>query len=191
MPNRTHLQNVIKDLDRAKWYLWHGNSYQALETLGTIESCVEGFEPDDNRAHKLWRDVYEFSVYIGNNVAFISNFGERYRYGEIITTAFVESIVIRVISKRMVKMQQMRWTREGAHLLPQVRTKTLSKRRAVKHFPPISKGGTYYGTPTIWKFIVVSFNENCRFALNGFHCARAISSSVLHFSQPGRPLSAG
>jgi hypothetical protein len=88
---------------------------------------LEGFEPDNTRAHKLWRAVQEYSVYIGNNVAFIPNYGERYRYGETITTAFVESTVNWVISKRMVKEQQMRWTQEGAHLLLQVRTKTLNE----------------------------------------------------------------
>jgi hypothetical protein len=50
------------------------------------------------------------------------NYGERYRYGEAIATGFVESTVNQVISKRMVKKQQMRWTKKGAHLLLQVRT---------------------------------------------------------------------
>ena len=127
LPDHPYLQDVIEDLDRVKWYLWHGNAYQALETLGIIEGCLEGFEPDDDRARKLWKAVQEFSVYIGNNVPFIPNYGERYRYGEIITTAFVESKVNWVISKRMVKKQQMRWTQEGAHLLLQVRTKTLNE----------------------------------------------------------------
>jgi hypothetical protein len=122
-----YLQDVIEDLDRVKWYLWHGNAYQALETLGMIEGRLEGFEIDDAKAHKLWKAVKEFSVYIGNNVPFIPNYGERYRYGETITTAFVESTVNWVISKRMVKKQQMRWTQEGAHLLLQVRTKTLNE----------------------------------------------------------------
>ena len=49
-----------------------------------------------------------------------------YRYGETISTAFVESTVNEVVSKRMVKKQQMRWTQRGAHLLLQVRTKTLN-----------------------------------------------------------------
>jgi hypothetical protein len=31
-----------------------------------------------------------------------------------------------VISKRMVKKQQMRWTQRGAHLLLQIRTKALN-----------------------------------------------------------------
>ena len=43
-----------------------------------------------------------------------------------ISPAFVESTVNEVISKRMKKKQQMRWTKKGAHLLLQVRIKTLN-----------------------------------------------------------------
>ncbi len=43
-----------------------------------------------------------------------------------ISPAFAESTVNEVISKRMKKKQQMRWTKKGAHLLLQVRIKTLN-----------------------------------------------------------------
>jgi hypothetical protein len=52
---------------------------------------------------------------------------ERYRHGEIISTAFVESTVNHVISKRFVKKQQMRWTQPGAHLLLQVRIQVINQ----------------------------------------------------------------
>jgi hypothetical protein len=75
---------------------------------------------------KLGQHVSEFNTYIANNRAFIPNYGDRYRYGEMISTAFAESTVNQVVSKRMVKKQQMRWTQRGAHLLLQVRTKVLN-----------------------------------------------------------------
>ena len=40
---------------------------------------------------------------------------DRHRHGEKISTAFAESAVNQVVSKRMVKKQQMRWTESGAH----------------------------------------------------------------------------
>ena len=52
--------------------------------------------------------------------------GDRDRHEEAISTAFVESTVNRVVSKRMVKQQQMRWTQQGAHLLLQSRTQALN-----------------------------------------------------------------
>lgn len=58
----------------------------------------------------------EFYTYMHSNQAFIPNCGDRYRYGKIISTAFVESAVNQVVSKRFVKKQQMRWTKAGAYL---------------------------------------------------------------------------
>ncbi len=50
---------------------------------------------------------------------------ERFRCGEAISTAFAEATINQVVSKRMVKKQQMRWSPRGAHLLLQVRTRVL------------------------------------------------------------------
>jgi len=58
--------------------------------------------------------------------AWSPNYCERYRSGEAISSAFVESAGGQVVSKRMVKKQQMRWTPRGAHLLLQVRTRVLN-----------------------------------------------------------------
>jgi hypothetical protein len=66
------------------------------------------------------------STYIEWNQGFIPNYGERYRHGERISTGFVESTVNQVVSKRMVKKQQMQWSKRGAHLLLQIRTRVLN-----------------------------------------------------------------
>ena len=65
-------------------------------------------------------------TYIANNAQLIPNYGEKYRYGEAITTAFVESTVNEVVAKRMVKKQQMQWSPTGAHYLLQTRTVVLN-----------------------------------------------------------------
>ena len=74
----------------------------------------------------MLKKLDEFETYIRNNAGFIPNYGERWRYGETISTAFVESTINQVVSKRMVKKQQMRWSQQGAHLLLQVRTHVLN-----------------------------------------------------------------
>ncbi len=68
----------------------------------------------------------EFNGYITANEDYVVNYGDRYRNGETISTAFVESTVNEVISKRFVKKQQMRWTKKGAHNLLQVRIQVLN-----------------------------------------------------------------
>jgi hypothetical protein len=72
------------------------------------------------------RGPYELAVRIGNNREFIPDFGEGYRQGEAIHMAFVESTVNQLVSKRLVKKQQMQWTLRSAHLLLQMGTKVLN-----------------------------------------------------------------
>lgn len=126
LPPDPYLDTILGDLDSVKWYLWHGNVFRALEMLGLIEGHLGIFEEEDAVARKLLQAVQEFEGYIEVNHGFIPNYGERYRYGEAISTAFVESTINWVVSKRMVKKQQLRWTKRGAHLLLQTRTTTLN-----------------------------------------------------------------
>ena len=53
------------------------------------------------------------------------NDAERNRYGEAISTAFVESTVNPVMSKQMVKKQLIHWRRWGAPNVLHIRTHVL------------------------------------------------------------------
>jgi hypothetical protein len=119
---------VLRQLERTKWFLWHGNVFQALKVLTTIHLDLElaSWERDGGKIGKLCKTVQEFHTFIDRNRVFIPNYGERYRNGERISTGFVESTVNQVVSKRMVKKQQMRWSHRGAHLLLQIRTRVLN-----------------------------------------------------------------
>ncbi|GAB3511028.1 hypothetical protein GCM10027341_50060 [Spirosoma knui] len=55
----------------------------------------------------LTRYLYDFSTYVRQNSASIVDYSERHRYGERVSTGFVESTVNQVIAKRFVKHQQM------------------------------------------------------------------------------------
>ena len=119
---------VVRALERLKWCLWHGNVYWACQVVESVEMDLDmTAATGDGTARKLFKAVQEFHTYIDRNRAFIPNYGERYRYGERISTGFVESTVNQVISKRFCKRQQMQWTKRGAHLLLQSRVKTLNQ----------------------------------------------------------------
>ena len=119
---------ALKVLESIKWYLWHGNTYEALQHLDTLEMDLDAAveENKDATTRKLLRAVEEFHTYIANNQAFIPNYGERYRQGDRISTGFVESAVNYVVAKRFTKRQQMQWSPKGAHLLLQMRTRVLN-----------------------------------------------------------------
>ncbi len=122
-PNR--VEDITRQLARLKWYLWHGNVFRALQTIDDIEMDLDTDETTPERK-KLLKAVREFGHYIAVNKPFIPNYGDRYRNGETISSAIAESTINHVVSKRFVKKQQMRWTKRGAHLLLQLRTKTLN-----------------------------------------------------------------
>jgi hypothetical protein len=117
-------EDVLKTLESIKWYLWHGNVFRTLQEIESLTLTLDTDETSPEQL-RLLKKAEEFETYITNNQPFITNYGERYRNGERIATGFVESTVNQVISKRMVKKQQMRWTPKGAHLLLQVRTRVL------------------------------------------------------------------
>ena len=118
------VEDIDASIESIKWYLWHGNVFRALQAIELLADGLYREEMSPEQA-KLLKKVEEFQTYITNNQQFITNYGERYRNGERIATGFVESTVNQVISKRMVKKQQMRWSQKGAHLLLQVRTRVL------------------------------------------------------------------
>ena len=128
-------EEILHQLERVKWFLWHGNVTEAAETLSELIDGVDGARAEDKEADlpahvvlkKLARALDEFDTYIVGNADAIVNYGERYRCGERISTGFVESTINQVIAKRFVKKQQMRWTERGAHLLLQVRVNVLNE----------------------------------------------------------------
>ena len=120
---------VVRELERLQWFLWHGNVYRALQVVQSVEMDLDAAVANDGHAtaRKLLKAVEEFHTYIANNKGFIPNYGECYHAGERISTGVVESTVNQVVSKRFCKRQQMQWTKRAAHLLLHVRVKVLNR----------------------------------------------------------------
>ena len=118
---------IAKLLQRTKWYVWHGNSARAFETLEECDALLWDEELRYTNRKRFEKHVDELMTYIQNNAPLIPNYGEKWRYGETISTAFVESTVNEVVAKRMVKKQQMQWSHAGAHAVLQTRTAVLNE----------------------------------------------------------------
>jgi len=119
--NETSLE---RRLESVKYYLWHGNASMALERLGDIDDALVNWgdeeegekknRADSDSAARMLKYVRELDTYITNNASSIVNYGERYRNGERISMGFVESTINQVVSKRMVKKQQIQLIRQRA-----------------------------------------------------------------------------
>ena len=108
-------------LKRIKWRLWHGDTDVALNRARELAADVAALTSDYPGLQRFAKAAASLVTYLENNA--IPNYGERRRYAEPISTAFVESTVN--LGKRFAKKQQMQWSKAGAHLLLQTRTQTL------------------------------------------------------------------
>jgi hypothetical protein len=79
-------EKILKELERVKWFLWHGNVFRADETLTDLMFEVDGAIEEDREARrpallalkKLARALEEFGTYIDNNASGIVNYRERH-----------------------------------------------------------------------------------------------------------------
>ena len=100
-------EGIQQQLKSVKWLLWHGKVNKALGRLGDLDRRIEHCTDTSPRFPRLKRAMRNFRTYIENNRGFIPDYGRRYRNGETIATAFVESTVNYVLSKRFAKKQSM------------------------------------------------------------------------------------
>jgi len=147
-------KELEKLLESTKWYLWHGNVEKALDCIEDCYCISIDEEIKYRNKKKLEKHLEEFQTYIENNFHLITNYGEKWRYGETISTAFVESTINEVVAKRMVKKQQMQWTHIGAHYILQTRTAVLNDELHVyfgRWFPGFNIKNQRKGFPEIKK----------------------------------------
>ena len=118
---------VIETLDRAKWHLWHGHRVRTAQLLEELQGWTQASQTGTRVAiDKLRQGLADLRRYLHRNRYSLPNYAIRRRYGMAISTATTEATVNQVISRRMVKRQQMRWSRDGAQHVLQVRTQVLN-----------------------------------------------------------------
>ncbi|MDO9713963.1 ISKra4 family transposase [Paracraurococcus lichenis] len=116
-----------RDLERAKWRLWHGRwagcraKLTALLRWTRRADVVEAAE-----SNRLQRHVTDLLGYLERNEGALVPYAARRRRGLPISTAFVESAVNEIVAKRMNKSQQMRWSRATVQPFLDVRTAVLN-----------------------------------------------------------------
>jgi hypothetical protein len=76
--------------------------------------------------NKLAHTLLETIRYLELTADSMPDYGKRYRVGQQISTGFVESAVNEIVAKRMVKKQQMRWSRYTVQRFLDVRVHVLN-----------------------------------------------------------------
>ena len=114
-----------RSLRQIKGYLWNDHLHDGQVVIDDLVMDLDDIETQYASIKALRKAASDFQTYIANSAWMIPNYAERRRYGERVSTGFVESTVNTVVRKRFCKRQQMRWSKTGAHLILQTRTRTL------------------------------------------------------------------
>ena len=104
--------------------MWHGKAAKAVTRLKGIHDAFE--ETSVLQDSRLCWNLRHAWWYLRSNDRYLVNYGRRHSKGLPISSAIAESAVNEVVSWRMAKKRQMRWSDEGAHLLAQVRVHDLN-----------------------------------------------------------------
>ena len=121
------------DVERLRHLLWNGCHEKACEALGRIvrwakDASVLNDPATGVGAKRLIARCTELRAYIETNAGALIDYGERHRAGKPISTSRAEGTVNQLVSARMNKRQQMRWSPRGAHRVLQVRAAVLDGR---------------------------------------------------------------
>jgi hypothetical protein len=128
-PNSAYLHRyAVGDFESVKWKLWHGRSSSCLGRLAKLANWFDSVHVRDVRgAVAARRHIRDLVEYLHANRHALVNYGQRRHDGLPISTAFVESAVNEILSKRMIKKQQMRWNRWTLQPFLDVHTAVLNK----------------------------------------------------------------
>ncbi len=132
-PPLAPLDRVQIDVERLRHLLWNGYHNKACEALGRITSWAKNVTVLNDpamgaRTKRLVARCTELQTYIDNNEDALIDYGQRYRAGKPISTSRAEGTVNQLVSARMNKRKQMRWSPCGAHRVLQVRAAVLDGR---------------------------------------------------------------
>ena len=118
---------AIRDLERAKWRLWHGCWIGCRRRLAALCRWMQRRPMRDVAGvDEVRQHVAGLLGYLERTEAALVPYAARRRRGEPIATTFVESAVNEIVAKRMNEKQQMRWNRTTVQPLLEVRTAVLN-----------------------------------------------------------------
>jgi hypothetical protein len=124
----THLSNeAVRGLERARWRLWHGRWTGCRRRLEALSRRAKRKHLRDIAGiDRIQRHRQRTPWLPWSQPGHAGALAARRRRGEPISTAFVESAVNEIITKRMNKKQQMRWNRTTVQSFLDVRTAVLN-----------------------------------------------------------------
>jgi hypothetical protein len=127
-PDRvTAKATIIAEVDRLHWRIWNGKAKNAQRSIKRVRKVMHVFKDEHSRdakgvaSRKLWHALHAVDKYLKGQAAWLVNYAKRHRAGLQVGTSITEGTANFLVNRRMNKSQSMRWSRNGADLLLQVR----------------------------------------------------------------------
>jgi len=132
-PPLVPLDQARIDVERMRHLLWNGHHEKACEALSRITSWAKdaimlNTPVTETKARRLAARCKELRSYIETNEGALIDYGQCHRAGRPISTSRAEGTVNNLVSARLNKRRQMRWSPCGAHRVLQVRAAVLDGR---------------------------------------------------------------
>ena len=132
-PRLAPLDQMQIDVERLRHLLWNGHHQKGCEVLGRITNWAKDATVLNDPAmeagvKRLAARCKELRACIENNEGALIDYGQRHRAGKPISTSRAGGTVNQLVSARMNKRKQMRWSPRGAHRVLQVRAAVLDGR---------------------------------------------------------------
>jgi hypothetical protein len=127
-PDRlTAKATIVAEVERLHWRIWNGKAKNAQRSINRIRKVMHVFRGERSQSakgvasRKLWHALHAVDKYLRGQAAWLVNYAKRHRAGLRVGTSITEGTANFLVNRRMNKSQQMRWSRNGADLLLQVR----------------------------------------------------------------------
>jgi hypothetical protein len=118
---------IVAEVERLHWRIWNGKAKNAERSIKRIRKVMHVFKGEHSQgvkgvaSRKLWHALHAVDKYLRGQAAWLVNYAKRHRAGLRVGTSITEGTANFLVNRRMNKSQQMRWSRNGADLLLQVR----------------------------------------------------------------------
>ena len=118
---------IVAEVERLHWRIWNGKAKNAQRSIKRIRKVMHVFKGERRQgakgvaSRKLWHALHAVDKYLRGQAAWLVNYAKRHRAGLRVGTSITEGTANFLVNRRMNKSQQMRWSRNGADLLLQVR----------------------------------------------------------------------
>ena len=118
---------IVEEVKRPHWRIWNGNATNAGNSIDRIRAVIHHFQGETGSrksiapSRKLWTALHALDGYMTGQSDWLVNYAERHRARLRVGTAITDGTANFLVNRRMNKSQQMRWSRNGADLLLQVR----------------------------------------------------------------------